>query len=226
MTKRRNPALDDHFDAINMLLWPRAKLILDRHLQSVAELGASSAVDDRKHRKDEILPLTRRYAAMMASVLVIAEFITDGNISLNIEQLRYSVLDYLLTVSRRFTKRGEGTTFLLHNLYHVVSVLKTSGHAQKGFDEAFTRALGLYVDAKLGPYLEVPKEMSAAVVKKLRGEVRNELSGGGQGALADVVERTTMSSLCERWNSLVSGLPDDDRGGLASSAEVFRWSSG
>lgn len=225
MTKRSNPALDDHFDAINMLLWPRAKLILDRHLQSVVELGASSAVDDRKHRNDEILPLTRRYAAMMASVLVIAEFITDGNISLNIEQLRYSVLDYLLTVSRRFTKRGEGTIFLLHNLYHVVSVLKTSGHAQKGFDEAFTRALGLYVDAKLGPYLEVPKEMSAAVVKKLRGEVRNELGGGGQGALAEVVERTTMSSLCERWNSLVSGLPDDDRGGLASSAEVFRWSS-
>ena len=230
MTKRRNPALDDHFDAVNLLLWPRAKLVLDRHLQSVVELGTSSSGsmgtggDDRKHRKDEILPLTRRYAAMMASVLVIAEFITDGNISLNIEQLRYAVLNHLLAVSRKFLKRGEGTIFLLHNLYHVVVVLKASDHAQKGFDEAFSRALDLYIDAKLKPYLEVPREMGVAAVKKLREEIRGELNRGEstEDALSEIVEKTCLSSLCERWSALLADLPEGDRGGLVSCSTLFR----
>lgn len=171
MSKRRNPALDEHFDAVNILLWPRVKYILDKHLHSVnpVDFLGNEGLDLTPSR---VLPLTRRYASMMASVLVLNTKLVDGSISLNIEQLKQAVLNLLLAISRKLSKRGEGTIFLLHNFYHVLSVLKKNRDAmreaedamgthqnskddvQASFEEAFSRALGIYVEAKL--QLKVP----------------------------------------------------------------------
>jgi hypothetical protein len=230
MTKRRNPALDGHFDAVNLILWPRVKIVLDRHLKSVMDLGGV-AEDPRQtipQRKDELLPLTRRYAAMMASVLVIMEFITDGSISLNIEQLRYAVLNHLLSASRRFQRPGEGTVFLLHNLHHIVVVLKAAGHRQESVDQAFSRAMDLYVDTKLNPRLEKPKELSAEKVKDLRRDIRDEFRKTGvtvssanrvehADPLGEIVAKTAMATLCERWNHLIGSVD-----GAMSTAELFK----
>lgn len=166
MSKRRNPALDEHFDAVNLLLWPRVKYILDQHLRSVhpTDFTGNDGLDLVPTR---ILPLTRRYASMMSSVLVLHTKLADGSISLNIEQLKQSVLNLLFITSRKLSKRGEGTIFLLHNLYHVVSALKgrketlerekepidinqiSEDDVQSSFEEAFSRALDLYIESKL-----------------------------------------------------------------------------
>lgn len=223
MTKRRNPALDEHFDAVNLLLWPRVKMVLDLHLKSVMDLELSE--EGHKHvnvsDKDKVVPLTRRYAAMMASMLVIVEFITDGSISLNIEQLRYAVLNRLLTVSRRFHQRGQGTVFLLHNLHHVVTVLKAAGHSQESFDQAFLSAMNLYIDSKLQILLRNPKEVSIEGVKKLRQMIRTELRTDNDfgEALGEVVEKASMATLCERWNAYLGG--EEDPSSLLSMSELF-----
>jgi hypothetical protein len=191
MTKRRNPALDEHFDAVNLLLWPRVKIVLDRHLHSVMELDTEDGV---KLRKNEILPVTRRYACMMTSMLVIMEIVTDGSISLNIEQLSYTLLNYLLKFSRRFTKSGEGTVFLLHNLHHVNSVLRKAGKAQPSFQEAFSRALNLYIDTNLVPRVGGPRAPASRTAPALRKEIQKEFK---LQSLADIVEDACMPKLCE-----------------------------
>ena len=218
MTKRRNPALDEHFDAINLLLWPRVKMVLDRHLQSVLDLKLEEST---KFGKAGVLPVTRRYAAMMASVLVIEETITDGSVSLNIEQLKYAVLNYLLMASRKFPRRGEGTVFLLHNLHHVVSVLRESGKAQHSFDEAFSTALDLYIDSKLKPRLEIPKELGARTVDELRQEIRAEFNPSV--GLTEIVEKTCTTRLCAIWGEYLAKLASEgDRTGLMSMADLFK----
>lgn len=227
MTKRRNPALDGHFDAVNLLLWPRVKLMLDRHLKSVVDLGGmeEESRQTSAHRKDKLMPLTRRYAAMMASVLVIMEFITDGSISLNIEQLRYAVLNHLLAASRRFQRPGEGTVFLLHNLHHIVTVLKAAGHRQEAIDQAFSRAIDLFGDTHLKPLLENPKEMSSRAVQELRQNIRAEFRKTGApadalDALGEIVEKTAMATLCERWNAYLA-VSEDSISSL-SMADLFK----
>lgn len=167
MSKRRNPALDEHFDAVNLLLWPRVKYVLDQHLRSLnpSDFTGNEGLDVIAQR---ILPLTRRYASMMTSVLILNTKLVDGSISLNIEQLNQAVLNILLITSRKLGKRGEGTIFLLHNLHHVVSVLKKGRESiqedptclpdaplksmddvQESFEEAFSRALELYIESKI-----------------------------------------------------------------------------
>ena len=233
MTKRRNPALDGHFDAVNLLLWPRVKIVLDLHLKSVMDLAGvgEESRQTTPQRKDELLPLSRRYAAMMSSVLIIMEFVTDGSISLNIEQLRYAVLNHLLAASRKFQRPGEGTIFLLHNLYHIVAALKAAGHRQESVDQAFSRAMDLFIDTQLKPWLENPKEMSTRAVKELRQNIRAEFRKTGEAflsandtdetdetdALADIVEKTAMATLCERWNHLAGSAE-----GTLSMAELFK----
>jgi len=168
MSKRRNPALDEHFDAVNLLLWPRVKHILDRHLASVqpSEYTGNEGTDITSHT---ILPLSRRYASLMASILILNAHLVEGSLSLNIEQLKYAVMNILLTTSRQLPKRGQGTIFLLHNFHHIISALKCSVDQADGrqedetqnpippfgkqvlesFEEAFSRALDLYVEARI-----------------------------------------------------------------------------
>lgn len=168
MSKRRNPALDEHFDAVNLLLWPRVKHILDRHLASVqpTEYTGNEGTDITAHT---IVPLSRRYASLMASILILNAHLVEGSLSLNIEQLKYAVINVLLTTSRQLPKRGEGTIFLLHNFHHIISVLKCrvdeadsrqedethnpilpfGKQVLESFEDAFSRALDLYVESRI-----------------------------------------------------------------------------
>lgn len=212
MSKRRNPALDEHFDAVNLLLWPRVKYILDQHLRSInpVDFSGNDGIDIVPKR---VLPLTQRYASMMASILVLHTKVVDGSISLNIEQLKQSVLNLLLITSRKLSKRGEGTIFLLHNFYHVISVLKKNKQVEEGameqnpiandevlssFEEAFSRALELYVDSRLQS--KVPRIHNMVLI----GEAALARQSDIQKAVDSKVAAEIASKFTKDWRQIVN----------------------
>lgn len=176
LARRGIPALDDHFDAVNLQLWPRLKTLLDAQLASLKGISPESSGIELTPTKVHVV--TRRYAALMAAVLALHADFLEGPLANNVERMRYSVMSLLLTLSRGFPQRGRGTVFLIHNFSHVVGVLKDAGsrplpappsavRAENGpangspglgpagddvlaaFEESLSRATGLYVEARL-----------------------------------------------------------------------------
>lgn len=121
MARRSLPALDDHFDAINMLLWPRLKYLLDRQLESLKTVP-HDALDSVQAIR--VHPISERYAALTSALLALHGEFVDGPLAGNIERMRYSVMDLLLRLSRSFAQRGRGTVFLIHNFRHILNALK------------------------------------------------------------------------------------------------------
>jgi hypothetical protein len=123
LARRGIPALDDHFDALNLQFWPRLKVLLDAHLESLkyvvtTEIAGADLVATKVH------VITKRYAALTAAVLALHADFLDGPLANTVERMRYAVMNLLLTLSRGFTQRGRGTVFLIHNFSHVIAVLK------------------------------------------------------------------------------------------------------
>lgn len=124
LARRAIPALDDHFDAVNLLFWPQLKAVLDAQLSSLKSIPTESLGDLQATR---VHVMTERYTALTASVLSLHADILDGPLETNIERMRYAVMNLLLQMSRSFTQRGKGTVFLIHNFSHIVTALKDAG---------------------------------------------------------------------------------------------------
>jgi hypothetical protein len=196
MSRRAVPALDDHLDALNLLLWPRLKSVLDAHIESLKSVAPGDAPAGGDAAR--VVPLARRYAALTAAVLALHADFVDGPLATTLERMRYNVMNLLLAMSRAFPQRGRGTVFLIHNFSHVVASLKDasarplpgSASAEGGgdagipglgpagdevlaaFEESLSRATSLYVDSRLtagAPQL-------VAFVK--RGETAAAAAGG------------------------------------------------
>ena len=235
MSKRRNPALDEHFDAVNLLLWPRVKYILDRHLSSVQppNYNGNDGVDLSPNK---VLPLSKRYASMMASVLILSTQLVDGSIALNIDQLKYAVMNTLLTTSRQFSKRGEGTIFLLHNFSYVICHIKEKledvklpeaqaevppnanlrtedsappnpySQVLESFEDAFHRSLDLYIESRL-----------QAAVPQLRGFVqKGDMATARQVAISEALDAKVGEKIAQdfsnRWEKVIEMLNKEIRG--------------
>jgi len=123
LARRGIPALDDHFDALNLQFWPRLKVLLDAHLDSLKTVVTTeTATADLVATKVHVI--TKRYAALTAAVLALHADFLDGPLANTVERMRYAVMNLLLTLSRGFSQRGRGTVFLIHNFSHVIAVLK------------------------------------------------------------------------------------------------------
>jgi hypothetical protein len=123
LARRGIPALDDHFDALNLQFWPRLKVLLDAHLESLKQVVTTeNAGADLVATKVHVV--TKRYAALTAAVLALHADFLDGPLANTVERMRYAVMNLLLTLSRGFSQRGRGTVFLIHNFSHVIAVLK------------------------------------------------------------------------------------------------------
>ncbi|PRW32567.1 vacuolar sorting-associated 52 A isoform A [Chlorella sorokiniana] len=173
MARKRNPALDGHFDRMNLLLWPRLKALFDLQLASIKALHPTQVTVDPQPR---LHILTERYAHLTASMLLLHADFLDGPLDTNIERLRYAVMNLLLHISRQYPQKGRGTVFLVTNFAFGVAVLKeaharglpatpgtlstgaetTSGLGTAGlallkeFEDSLARCTGLYCDDQLG----------------------------------------------------------------------------
>lgn len=224
MSRKRNPALDDHFDAMNLMLWPHVKAILDRHLGSLENCQHSGSDTDISPSK--ILPVTKRYASLATSLIILNSRLVDGSLALNIERFQYAFMNLLLVTSReQFSVRGKGTVFLMHNFHYVISTLRTKisdyeNHQRlqnnsdnhvglldndviSAFEEAFSRAVDLYVDSRItagAPQVVSFVRKGEALVA--RGEIGLDASAGIDLVAAGHVAKDFSS----RWKNVVSVL--------------------
>jgi hypothetical protein len=105
---------------LNLVLWPRFKMVIDMHLSSLRTANA------RTLWEDDVRPhyVTRRYAEFAASLLHLNVNYGDGQLDLNLERLRVAVDDLLVKLSRMFRQQKQQTIFLINNYDLVLSVLK------------------------------------------------------------------------------------------------------
>jgi hypothetical protein len=145
MSKRRVPCLDSYFDKLNLVLWPRFKMVIDMHLSSLRTANA------RTLWEDDVRPhyVTRRYAEFAASLLHLNVNYGDGQLDLNLERLRVAVDDLLVKLSRMFRQQKQQTIFLINNYDLVLSVLKEAGtdggKTQQQFEELLKSSSTVFV---------------------------------------------------------------------------------
>ncbi len=84
MSRRRAPCLDTYLDKVNMMLWPRFKVVFDAHLASVrsASERALVAEDLQGHY------VARRYAEFAASAHSLSAVNGDGQLDHNMVRAR------------------------------------------------------------------------------------------------------------------------------------------
>ncbi|KAG6541032.1 hypothetical protein Mapa_017605 [Marchantia paleacea] len=155
MSRRRVPCLDSYFDKLNLLIWPRFKLVFDMHLTSLRSANV------RTLWEDDVRPhyVTRRYAEFAASLLHLNKDYGDGQVlDLNLERLRVAVDDLLVKLSRMFRKQKQQTIFLINNYDMVLAVLKETGtdggKTQQQFEDLLKSSSTVFVEEELREYFE------------------------------------------------------------------------
>jgi len=130
MTQRHVPYLDDYLDRINLMLWPRLKMLFDMQLASV-RTGL-----ERQLFTDSVAVHTvaKRYAALASSMLLLmAEYDSDETGLFKaqtfydmMDRLWAAICDMLLRMSNFFKERRSGIIFLIVNYNHIMATLRTA----------------------------------------------------------------------------------------------------
>ncbi|KAL3686247.1 hypothetical protein R1sor_004269 [Riccia sorocarpa] len=162
MSRRRVPCLDAYFDKLNLLIWPRFKLVFDMHLNSIRSANV------RTLWEDDVRPhyVTRRYAEFAASLLHLNKDYGDGQVlDLNLERLRVAVDDLLVKLARMFRPQKQQTIFLINNYDMVLAVLKETGtdggKTQQQFEDLLKSSSTVFVVwAPLLSYIFLRQRMS------------------------------------------------------------------
>jgi hypothetical protein len=84
MARRAVPALDPYHDRVALLLWPRAKKLLEDNAKSLESIGARTAQFENLHSPHQAI---LRYAELGAAVDVLSSE-TDGHLDMVTERLR------------------------------------------------------------------------------------------------------------------------------------------
>lgn len=127
MERRRIPCLDNFFDRVNLLLWPRFKAIFGANLRSVR------SANPRKLGAIEMTPhyITRRYSEFSAAVLTLhnsfegCNFGTGDEMLLNdLATLRAEMVGLLGRLSDELPTAKGKMVFLINNYDQVLSLFQ------------------------------------------------------------------------------------------------------
>ena len=135
MQQRQIPAMDDYLDKLNILIWPRLKLVLDMHIASVRKAG------DRAFWSSDAGPalVTRRFAEFTGSMLQLYSRNklenADTQLLHLLDRLHLAVADILLRMARHYPTRDTQLVFLINNNDLAASVIREvvgAGREQAG----------------------------------------------------------------------------------------------
>lgn len=156
MQKRRIPVLDSLFDRINMLLWPRLKLILDANMKSIETANPKKlgAVSKNPHY------VTRRYAEFSASIFTLhggmeSLGIAGGGEDMLLNDLaaiRSGVLELMKRLANEVSNSKQRLVFLINNYDQVLTVFSERnvvGDETARFEELLSHHRSLYVEEEL-----------------------------------------------------------------------------
>ncbi|XP_048335142.2 vacuolar protein sorting-associated protein 52 A isoform X2 [Ziziphus jujuba] len=149
MSRRRIPCLDSYLDKVNIVLWPRFKMVFDMHLNSLRNANVKTLWEDDVHPHY----VMRRYAEFTASLIHLNVEYGDGQLELNLERLRMAIDDLLIKLAKTFPKPKSQTVFLINNYDMTIAVLKEAGpeggKIQMHFEELLKSNTALFVEELL-----------------------------------------------------------------------------
>lgn len=215
MQRRRMPVLDSVFDRINMLLWPRLKMILDANMRSLEQanprkLGCSS---NNPHF------VTRRYAEFTASILTLHGGMESLGIAgagedmlLNdLRQLRTGTLNLLQRLSHEVPAEKHRLVFLINNYDQVLSVFAERhivGEDSARFEELLAQHRGLFVEAELqetfGRLITFVQKTELAVTDAADGD-----TVPGAGPVDAHVAEQLVRDFAATWKSGIESINQD-----------------
>ena len=154
MQRRRIPSLDLHLDKVNIMLWPKFKMVFDAHIKSVVS-ACENAKNQTKLFVDDVSAhyVTRRYAEFTASMTVLSKLEGgDNQLRNNLERLRKAQYDLLVKLAERFTTPKRRSCFLLNNydlIHQILSTDENLEHELGFFDEQLIIETDAFVQIEL-----------------------------------------------------------------------------
>ncbi|CAG8489569.1 2639_t:CDS:10 [Ambispora gerdemannii] len=152
LQRRRVPSLESYTNQINMLLWPRLKTIMDRHIESVKKAkNKLVARDVHPHY------ISRRYAEFAASILTLNDEYNDPPLKNSLTRLQSEFTALLNKMSLEFEDRKNRYIFLINNYDLVITILSENGGKSLEpeidyFKELLNSKISGYVEEELHPY--------------------------------------------------------------------------
>ncbi|MCO5563351.1 hypothetical protein L7F22_016992 [Adiantum nelumboides] len=202
MSRRRVPCLDSYLDKVNIMLWPRFKMVFDMHLTSLRTANVRTLWEDDVHPHY----VMRRYAEFAASLLQLNVEYGDGQLELNLDRLRFAVDDLLIKLARCFKHQKQQTVFLINNYDMVLSVFKEAGiedgKTQQQFEELLKSSQTVFLEALLLEHFQ----QLIVFVKTRTGE--DSTSTSGQPIKVEEVE-PLVKDFAERWRGAIKLMHDD-----------------
>uniref|UniRef100_A0A7S2BKB8 Vacuolar protein sorting-associated protein 52 homolog n=2 Tax=Octactis speculum TaxID=3111310 RepID=A0A7S2BKB8_9STRA len=156
MQRRRIPVLDSFFDRVNMLLWPRLKVVLDANHRSI-ELSSPKKLGVHTNNPHYV---TRRYAEFSASILSLQGGMESLGIAGGGEEmlmndmakLRDALLELLTRMSDELPDSKQRLVFLINNYDQVLQVFSERqivSEESAHMDELLNTHRGLFVEEEL-----------------------------------------------------------------------------
>lgn len=155
MQRRCCPCLDPYLDRIDMLLWPRLKIILNKNNQSLKNASPNKLGPLEFH----VHFITQRYAHFSSAVALLhrdgEQFggMSDANFMSSVHSLREHVLDVLTKLSSLHNNNKAKAIFLINNYYYVNEVFIEKNIQSTNDREKFVNMLeeqkSLFVELEL-----------------------------------------------------------------------------
>eukprot|EP01134_Creolimax_fragrantissima_P001650 CFRG1650T1 len=148
------PALERYHQSLEMLLWPRLKMLLDMNIRSVKECSD----DPKKLGSIETRPhyVTRRFAEFAASVIVINQDWNDPQLEASMSRLLSELEAFLANTAALFGRQKDRLVFYINNYDLILTVMQEQtiqpSNESKYFDTVLNAKIQSYVQEELSPY--------------------------------------------------------------------------
>nr|XP_002124423.1 vacuolar protein sorting-associated protein 52 homolog [Ciona intestinalis] len=152
MTSRDVTSLDNYWDTVKAILWPRFEHLVKMHTRSIVDCNVHnlSSIDIRPHY------ITRRYAEFSAAVVRINENYPNPKVEQVLSQLQTEVQNFILRLAACFSDRKDQLVFLINNYDMMLSVLMEKTTEDSKESESFQQLLNSrtqeYVEEILAPH--------------------------------------------------------------------------
>jgi len=153
MRRRQVNCLDSYLDALQLLLWPRLRAVLDANISSLrkaSQQGSVDAADTRPHL------LTRRYAELAASLHALSSTESSGlpdTLQQPLRSMQQEVCALLTAMAAKLDGAENGHLVFLVNNYDLVLTVFVERHLPRtaiaGFEDLLREQVGLFVENQL-----------------------------------------------------------------------------
>ena len=198
MARRSVPALENFLNCVRLMLWPRFAMVLNKHLESLAELDPRTLAALDEHA----LYITRRFAEFVAAIIEVNHGYKD--LSLQLQRMTRSMEGFLLRASQALPDPSLAVVFLINNYDLILTILDErlpNAPYARSWRELIQQHIEVYAEDRLrsafAPLLDFVHD-GFPILAELQDVAEAEASGtsSDNGPRASVAElRTALANM-------------------------------